>query len=320
MPIETGWTYQGYAAVLLENEWLRLTVLTDKGCDIARCIYKQRDLPLTWSTDWGLRPKGLTTGFLENYEGGWQFVFPNGGPPCDWHGVHFEQHGDVNLLPWQVLSHGESAKGVELVCAVDSVAMPFHLRRTVLLLPDHPALQVSTTITSMSPQPLPIMFGEHLVFGPPFLAPNEGRIDMPVGVTAHAGIVANTDTQWPQSPLSGPADLRELPPWGAEGGVVYLTHFGEGWYRLRGANPMVEIEVQWDALQLPYVWMWREFGQGGAPWFGRHYNLGLEPFTSYPSEGLTQAVRNGSALWMAPYATRNFTVNLSVRDYVNAQS
>jgi hypothetical protein len=33
-----------------------------------------------------------------------------------------------------------------------------------------------------------------------------------------------------------------------------------------------------------------------APWFGKHYNIGLEPFSSYPSSGIAEAVENGSAL------------------------
>ena len=39
-------------------------------------------------------------------------------------------------------------------------------------------------------------------------------------------------------------------------------------------------------------------GADGYPWYGRTYNLALEPWTSYSSKGLTGAKENKSALRM----------------------
>ena len=48
---------------------------------------------------------------------------------------------------------------------------------------------------------------------------------------------------------------------------------------------------------VPYMWMWQVCGGSyGYPWYGRTYNLALEPWTSYPSSGLIKAIENGSAL------------------------
>ena len=64
---------------------------------------------------------------------------------------------------------------------------------------------------------------------------------------------------------------------------------------------------------MPYLWYWQEFGASeGYPWYGRHYNIGLEPFSSYPTDGLAEAVANGSALVWRPRAQRRFALRASV--------
>ena len=45
------------------------------------------------------------------------------------------------------------------------------------------------------------------------------------------------------------------------------------------------------------MWYWQSLGGGfGYPWYGRTYNVGIEPFTSYPNDGLAHTVENGTAL------------------------
>ena len=46
-----------------------------------------------------------------------------------------------------------------------------------------------------------------------------------------------------------------------------------------------------------FLWYWHSFGGGfGYPWWGRTYNVGLEPFTSFGNGGLAAAVDNDTAL------------------------
>jgi hypothetical protein len=48
---------------------------------------------------------------------------------------------------------------------------------------------------------------------------------------------------------------------------------------------------------MPYLWFWQEFGASRFyPWYGRNYNVGLEPFSSHPTNGIEEAIENGSAL------------------------
>jgi hypothetical protein len=45
------------------------------------------------------------------------------------------------------------------------------------------------------------------------------------------------------------------------------------------------------------VWYWQVArGAYGYPWYGRTYSMALEPWTSWPGEGLAAAMRQGTAL------------------------
>jgi hypothetical protein len=71
--------------------------------------------------------------------------------------------------------------------------------------------------------------------------------------------------------------------------------------------------VEWDVWQMPYLWFWQEFGASSFyPWYGRNYNVGLEPFSSFPTNGIEVAVENGTALSIGPSETRRFSLRADV--------
>ena len=80
--------------------------------------------------------------------------------------------------------------------------------------------------------------------------------------------------------------------------MIYITGFPErAWYRVHNETKNISYGMSWDGKLFPYMWMWQVCGGSyGYPWYGRTYNLALEPWTSYPSSGLIKAIENGSAL------------------------
>ena len=75
----------GHQAVWLENGTLRLAVLPDKGADVPLIYHQPSGVQFLMQTPSGLRPPANTppADFLENYEGGWQELFPNENEACD---------------------------------------------------------------------------------------------------------------------------------------------------------------------------------------------------------------------------------------------
>ncbi len=183
---------------------------------------------------------------------------------------------------------------------------------------------MSEVLTNESDVALRAMWGHHITFGRPFLTPG-CRIRLPEGVTAiphpvslHSEgrrVSGDGPFGWPVVPGvdGGEVDLGLLPPPGTAGELVYLTRFREGWYEVESPAHGIGCRVGWDAGTMPYLWFWQEFGAArGYPWYGRHYNIGLEPFSSYPTNGLAEAVENGTALSIGPREERRFDLTTEV--------
>ncbi len=167
-------------------------------------------------------------------------------------------------------------------------------------------LHLTERIVNESPHPMPFMWGHHPAFRPPFLGPS-CRID----VGARAGVTGSDPTaagrlrpddafSWPfaRSRSGEQVDLRIVPP--IDTGVadwVCLSGFDEGWYAVTDQERRVGIGMAWDPGMFPYLWYWQVWGGlPGYPWYGRHYNYALEPWTSWPDAGLERAIANGTAM------------------------
>jgi hypothetical protein len=329
-------TYMDMRMVVMENEYLRLAFLADKGADLVELNYKTRDLDLVWLTPGGVRDPSLRPPtsddpaalFLETYPGGWQEVFPSGGAPSEYGGARFGQHGEVFSLPWDVQVIEDTEDAVAVCFRVRTAKMPFVLQKTVRLASGERSFSFTEALTNESPLRLPVMWGHHITFGAPFLRPG-CTIRLPPGIEAipHPTDIAPEGRRiagphrfpWPNAPLgnNGVLDVSVIPESGTPSDLFYLTGFPEtdAWYEIEDASRGVGARVEWDRDIMPYLWYWQEFGaHTGYPWFGRNFNIGLEPFSSFPTNGLAEAVDNGTALQVGPGETIHFRLQMTVID------
>ncbi|GAA3118325.1 DUF4432 family protein [Nonomuraea salmonea] len=213
-------TIEGLAAVTLENERLRVTVLPGKGGDVVEFLHKPTDTDLVWLTPRGLRdPREHLQGapddvapFIDHYEGGWQDVFPNGGAPSEYRGARLAQHGEVAGLPWECAVVADSPEEVAVRLSVRTRRLPYRMEKVVRLRSGTAALEIEARATNESGLPLHAMWGQHIVYGLPFLRPG-GRIRLPDGVTviphetpiAPGGrrVKAGGPWRWPVVPADG---------------------------------------------------------------------------------------------------------------------
>lgn len=327
-------TVAGLPAVVLENELLRVTVLAGRGGDVTEFCYKPRDLDFTWLAPHGLRgPREVAAGapdaaavFLDHYAGGWQEVFPNGGAPATYRGASLAQHGEVAALPWDTAIVADDPAAVEVALAVRTTRMPLRIRKTFRLAAGSPTLTVVEEAGNEAPVAVDAMWGQHIAFGPPFL--RDGcRIRLPGGISViphespinppRRRVMPGGPWPWPvvPAPGGGSIDLSTVPEPGAPSDIVYLAGFTDGWYEITGPDGAVGLRLGWDAQVLPYLWLWQESGDWtGYPWWGAARLVGLEPFSSYPTDGLAQAVENSTALTLAPGQTRALSWQASVID------
>jgi hypothetical protein len=306
----------GLPAVVIEDESLRVTVLAGKGTDIVELLDKRRVLDLTWRSPTGIRhPVAIGPGagaddvaaFLDTYPGGWQEVLPNGGAPSVYRGATLPQHGEVATVPWEYDVVDDHA----VRFTVTTRRLPLQLTKVVRLRAG--ALEIDEELFNEALVPIEAMWGHHITFGPPFLRPG-ATIRLPEGVSVipHANAIHPSGRRrvapggpfpWPVVPGANldTVDLSLIPQPGEPSDIVYLTGFrGTGWYEVADPRSGAGLRVEWDATVLPYLWLWQELGATtDYPWWGRAYVVGLEPFSSYPTDGLATAVANGTALRLA---------------------
>lgn len=331
----------GIRTIVLENETIRISVLAGKGTDLVEFNYKPRDLDFVWLSPGGIRnplamhstsPDSLAT-FLDSYPGGWQEVFPNAGAPASHAGARYGQHGEVFALPWDVEIVDDSEGAVAVRFAVRGQKIPCSITKTMRLAVGEPALEIRETITNDSPVAVDAMWGHHITFGRPFLAPGH-KIVLPDSAIAQphdrdiapgGRRVANSDAfAWPRGTGSDrrPVDFSVIPDPGTASDVFYISGFPgkTAWYEIADPESRIGMRVEWDSATMPYLWFWQEFGATtGYPWYGRNYNIGLEPSSSYPTNGLPDAVAKGSALTLAPGERRKFRLRAEVIDRSDAR-
>ncbi len=320
------YTVDGMRLVILENELLRIGILAGKGADIVELNYKPRDVDLVWLTPAGVRnpiPHAATMpdargSFEEIYPGGWQTMFPNPGLPREESGIPFRFHGEVSKLPWDVEIVEDTPEACEVAFSVMAYTSPCRLVKTIRIESGMAGFRMSERVVNESPFPTTFKWGQHIVFGHPFVGPGS-RIELPEGITVHAlprqddaprRVGAPGTFPWPIAPENG-EDLRILPERGSVGEMLFMTGFSpdDTWYEVSRQDTGPTCRISWDSETMPVLWFWQEFGhESRYPWFGRVYTAGLELSSTLPSTDL------GTELSLEPGADRSFWLELSVRD------
>lgn len=328
--------YRGIRMIIMENERLRIAILAGKGTDIVEINYKPLDLDFVWLSPNGVQNPSesgaafrdsLAT-FADFYPGGWQEVFPNGGAPSSYDGAQYGQHDEVFALAWDVEIVEDTPESIGVRFSVRTHKIPCMIEKTLRMTSGSPHVLIEERLVNMGAVPVRAMWGHHITFGPPFLRPG-CRIRLPDGVTVlpHREAIAPGGRRiaggepfgWPhgRGEAGAEVDFSIVPDRGTPSEIVYVNGFADdlAWYEIRDPDRGVGSRVEWDARQMPYLWYWQEFGATtGYPWYGQNYNIGLEPFSSYPTNGLADAVGNDSALTVDPGAPRDFWLRMTVLD------
>ncbi len=308
--------YRGLRTVTLENETLRVSFLADKGSDILEFLHKPSDTDFMWRSPLGVRnpatfiptiprPEGA---FLDYYEGGWQECLPTGGNETEYAGTKFGPHGEVCLIPWEYTVLEDKPECVRVRFSVRTYRTPFFLEKTVTLERNSGVLAFAERLANEGAVPMDLMWGHHPAFGPPFLD-QSCVIDLP-GATVRTVSLGETSRcqpgtgfVWPLVPDRGGKmiDLSRIPP--AEVGsydLAFLTDLTAGWYAITNIARRVGFGMVWPVETFRAVWFWQVFGGAlGQPWYGRTYNIALEPWTT-PHQTLTDAIKQGTHYVLAP--------------------
>jgi len=323
----------GHRALWLENDLLRISVLPDKGADIYELIYQPTGVDFLMKTPSGLKPAGRPSDFLENYEGGWQELFPNPGDSViySWGGVLEEDrrvelpfHGETPLLPWQVITPSGDMDGLEVLLGVDCEKTPFRLDRRMRLSQNAPVLEMDGKVTNLSDHAQYFQWGHHIVLGGNFLqagchleTPASEIITPEVLYEPETALLAPGQSEpWPYGLTRDGgkrADLGDIP--GPEARIhddVYLTGLRAGWVDVYNPDLQLRFRMEWDPSVFGCIVNWRPLGGADLPPLTGIYGLGVEPWTSRFS--LSEAIERGVALRLEPHQSLETTLRVVIEE------
>ncbi|UCF98922.1 MAG: DUF4432 family protein [Spirochaetaceae bacterium] len=314
--------YRDLKTVVMENELLRISILADKGTDIIEFLYKPLDLDVLWHSFIGVRsPRNFVTGrmapgssFLDFYEGGWQELFPSIQEECEYLGTPLGVHGEVCLLPWEYRIELDDTEQIKIRFHIRTSRTPFLLVKTLILKSQDPTLYIDEQVTNEGAEELQFMWGHHPAFGPLFLD-GSCRIEVPPGSRARtttnelgrfAVLPKDTEFDWPTiEGLDGKMwDVSQVPPPDSKiYQMYYLYDLPEGRYGLFNSNLGFRFSLSWDKKIFPLLWVWAPYGGAmGYPWYGRNYNLALEPWSAVPPN-LAQVAQQNKGIHIGPGQT-----------------
>lgn len=303
---------QGHPAVWLDNGRVRVAVLPGKGADIYAFIHLASGVEFLMRTPVGLKPPGgrPPQDFLENYEGGWQELFPNHNDACTYRGRTIPFHGEVALLPWKIEMEADNEQETVLVLSVDCHLSPFRLTRCMRLPAASTWLEVQASVVNLSDEPEHFVWGQHIVLGGDFLM-DGCRLDVPASriltpdelyEPATAILAPGQDEPWPTARgrrEGETVDLRAIPgPEAHSHDDVGLTGLTEGRWTVTNPRLALGVQMEWDLAMYPWLQVWQPYGGAEMAPLTGIYGLGLEPWVSrYP---LAEAVEHGEAHSLGP--------------------
>ena len=299
--ISDSWEFKGLKTIILENEILKVTVLADNGADIYEIIHKKLDIDFMWRTPWGVRNPSTyipSSGWGEgiwhdSYVGGWQTIAPTGGIPQKYHGADIGFHTEASLMPWDYKILEDTKDKVSAKFYVRTIRTPFWIEKTITLKSNSPIITIEESLTNEAEEDMDYQWGQHVALGEPFLTEN-CILDLPScdffvpgqpgDNSATLRFRSNQKGKWPLAiaPDGSKEDLRKFPPKrNRKMDYLVFKNMSEGWYAVSNPELKIGFGLVYPENLFRYTWFWQEFGGGyGYPWYGRTYNVGLEPFTS----------------------------------------
>jgi hypothetical protein len=299
--IDPHWSYRGLPAVRMENRHMAVEVLPDAGAKIFRVIDKAADRNVLWeNTRIPPHRAPIFASIDDHWSGGWDEVFPTGGPSIDRYGEASPYLGELwSASSWKWAIDARPGE-VSLECSLETPITPARYTRTLTLTEDSPVLRSKIRLEHVGVLPFDYLLGTH----PSLAITPHHRFDVPAhdvlvdefGGECRLGERGDRYT-WPHLVLKDgtTVDVRSIPgPENQSFALHFCTPLLAGWAACTDTSTKRGFGLVFDKGIFRVVWLWQVYGG----WRG-YYHAAMEAWTSSPG-ALAEAVKAGTARTMEP--------------------
>jgi hypothetical protein len=287
----TGATVAGHAALVLQNRYLKATIVPALGGrvwtleDLARrrqWIWHRENMPLAASAPGAV--------YDDVWAGGWEELFPNdaSGP---FEGRDLPDHGEWWTMAFDAVE-GSDDRSMHVRLTAQSSIVKAECTKEFRLEHGSSTLAVSYRIRSLESRPFRFLFKQHLpvqITTACRLALPGGRIE-PVDPSFGTILSGADPCDWP-----GRGDLSVIPPPADRAReFVYVRDLPEAWCGVDDLEHDASLRMHYDGEVMPFVWLFLSYGG-----WRDVYTAVLEPCTNVPKD-LATAARLGQSAVLEP--------------------
>ena len=292
-------TYKGRAAIVVESQRLRATVLCDDGAKLASLVdlTDGKELLLTRDTK-TYRVLTYNGSYVDSECSGFDDMFPTIDPYTPTEGAYkdipYLDHGEICRIP----HNAELTENA--VCLTSHCArLPISYQKTLSVAKDG-GLNIHYKITNEGCAPFPYVWAGHIMLcgedGMQLFTPY--KKDAPIEMMF--ATKGSSPKDLPRDTLSGFDAYR-----GTAYKFYYLDPISEGQFGIRYSDGRT-LRFEYDKQKLPYLGVWINNGE-----FQGIYNIAPEPCTA-PFDSPDRAAKRGYASLIAPNCSFEFTIHISM--------
>ncbi|MGE5111816.1 MAG: hypothetical protein ACM3JB_13225 [Acidobacteriaceae bacterium] len=275
-----GETIFGLRSLILENRYLRATVLPDAGAKIWQIIYKPLGAKLLWNNP-SIPPSHhkLFAPYDDVWSGGWDELFPVD-EAANINGADYPDHGELWTGSWDARRF-EHPREVGVILKFLTPLSSIEIQKEIVLREDSCCLEFHHSFRNVCTKSFPFLWKLH----PAFDVTPAHRIDFPpmqvILEPAFPGTLggAPQSFQWPETTIEGRSvDLRSVSkPEERQLYFFYGTAMDDSWCAITNTANSLACGLRFDPAVFNSCWLFASYGG----W--QDYNVAvLEPCTGYP--------------------------------------
>ncbi|MGH9159125.1 MAG: DUF5107 domain-containing protein, partial [Vicinamibacteraceae bacterium] len=300
----------GSQTVVMENRFLRVTVLPEAGARIQSLFYKPLEIETLWQNPHVLPRKTATgSGYDDAWSGGWDDIFPND-EPAEVEDRRYPDHGELWTAEWQYEVE-RAENDVTLYLQTETSLSGCRIEKWVTLPSEEECLRIRYRVTNLRNSRLSYLWKLHAAMA---VSPGD-RLEIPAETVRlephYLGSLEGVpmEFEWPLAPGRGrEIDLRCVPPPESKQLLFfYADRLRSGWCAVHRPESRLTIGLSFPKTLFSSCWLFASYGG----WRDTYVAV-LEPATGYPFR-LEEAIQSGRCTELPPFGRQEFFVESTVR-------